>query len=385
MSRAPVERREGRGGSRSPASAAAAHRLAIGRQRRQQARRLTPVVGAEAVEARQPLGRFEERAQRLGDGVQRRLASDRLAADGDRRPCAQDLLCEARLADARFAFQQDGGDLGALAQARQLGRTADERRLDAAQRRVGATQRQRRQPLGRANLLGEGDRRRRRRDTELVAQHLAAALPGGERRPAFGEKMVQAHDVDVVQLLQGVVVEQASVPAERGARVAGGFAARRLLRRQLAPALDEAAALLAEPIAKGRRLGQLEAVEQGPAPGGKRGRAVAARGGVAKGADVGGDTVAEAQAIADGAEGRLQALAPQARQLAAQVAARARVVELAPEQRRQTAARDLALCREHGQEGEGTPARQHPLLRAVAQERRAEKLEDKAGRHGGEA
>ena len=196
--------------------------------------------------------------------------------------------------------------------------------------------------------------------------------------------MVQAHDVDVVQLLQGVVVDQAGVPVERGARVAGGLAARRLLRRQLAPALDEAAALLAEPLAEGRRLGQLEAVEQRPAPGGERGRTVTdarQRRGRRRCRWRGG---AEAQPVADGAEGRLQSLAAQSRQLAAQVAARAGVVELAPEQRRQAAARDLALCGEHGQQREGAPARQRPLVPgAVAQARRAEELEDKTGRHGG--
>ena len=180
--------------------------------------------------------------------------------------------------------------------------------------------------------------------------------------------MVQAHDVDVVQLLQRVVVDQAGVPVERGTRVAGGLAARRLLRRQLAPALDEAVALLAEPLAEGRRLGQLEAVEQRPAPGGERGRTVADRGGAAEGVDVAGEVGAEAQAIADGAEGGLQALAAQSRQLAAQVAARAGVVELAPEQRRQAAARDLAFCGEHGQQREGAPARQRPL---AARRRRA--------------
>ena len=98
-----------------------------------------------------------------------------------------------------------------------------------------------------------------------------------------------------------------------------------------------------------------------PAPGGERSRAVACRGGAAEGVDVAGEVGAEAEAVADDAEGRLQALAAQARQLAAQVAACAGVVELAPEQRRQAAACDLALRREHGQQREGAPARQRPL------------------------
>ena len=116
-------------------------RLALGRQRRQQARHFAPVVGAEAVEAGQPLGRFEQRAQRLGDGMQRRLAGDRLAADGDRRSRAQDLLRQARLADAGFAFEQDGSDgcrARAAAPSRPRGRRTAPRRGAAPRRRDAA-------------------------------------------------------------------------------------------------------------------------------------------------------------------------------------------------------------------------------------------------------
>ena len=149
-------------------------RLALGRQRRQQARHFAPVVGAEAVEAGQPLGRFEQRAQRLGDGMQRRLAGDRLAADGDRRARAQDLLRQARLADAGFAFEQDGGD-GCRARAAAPSRPRGRRTAP----RCGAAPRRRDAAPATTAARASGSARRGRPSPARARCRARRAAPGG--------------------------------------------------------------------------------------------------------------------------------------------------------------------------------------------------------------
>ena len=272
-------------------------------------------------------------------GASRAIASQRIATvePARRTSCARRVLPTPASPSSRRTATSARSRKRATSAARPTN-GASTRRSAASARRSASDDK----PLGRADLLGERDRRRRRRDAELVAQHLAAALPGGERGAALAEQVVQAHDVDVVQLLQRVVVDQAGVPAERGAGVAGGLqraaccaasSRQRWTRRpRCSPShsRNAAASASSKPSSSGPRQAASASHRRrarrrrGRHPGRRRRHRPGASGRRSQ-------------------RGRLEAVAAQAGQLAAQVSPRARVVELAPEQRRQTAARDLAL------------------------------------------